>query len=575
MILNPRTPFIIGGALIVALAALLAGTSPHPGALTAAHARLEGMSDLQGCGSCHSDLGMATGCLGCHTEIAAQLTGKHGYHHHLLEGKEVQCAGCHQEHNGAHFLLQNETAWGAQTFRGFKHPHVQFTLNGAHDRILCEACHREKLPGLFSLERFPAVPRQQTFLGLRDECDSCHEDIHSHGLSRDCEACHGQESFRPTVAFDHGKHFPLDGGHSRLECGGCHVLPHPQSPNRPAPFPFDLVRGKGCAECHDSPHRSLPTAACEGCHRGSEPKWSSAARVMARDAHGSTGFHLLAPHADVACEACHKPELPFTERYPDVTAPGYRRGQDSCEGCHRDAHEGQFQGRYDRCVDCHAVDRFQPSHFAHAEHEKIYSLEGGHASVACSACHLPNPERRVARYAGTTRQCRTCHDDVHAGQFGAEVASSDCASCHDPSAESFRILAFAHGDRTGYPLVDAHSLPDCSACHANTVLTVEGRTREVRRYRGTPTDCGGCHRDVHRGQLNGPACGSCHTSFATWSGIHFDHQTQTRFQLDGVHARTACDRCHVPVTLPDGSKIVQYKPLGRECTDCHDMLRKE
>ena len=97
----------------------------------------------------------------------------------------------------------------------------------------------------------------------------------------------------------------------------------------------------------------------------------------------------------------------------------------------------------------------------------------------------------------------------------------------------------------------------------------------MRRYHGTPTDCGACHRDVHRGQLGGAACGSCHTSFATWSEVRFDHQTQSRFKLEGVHARTACDRCHVPVTLSDGSTIVQYKPLGRECTDCHDMLRKQ
>jgi hypothetical protein len=377
------------------------------------------------------------------------------------------------------------------------------------------------------------------------------------------------------VTFDHNQHFPLDGGHARLECKGCHMLPHPQSPHRPAPFPFDLVRGEGCAECHDSPHRSLPTAACDGCHKGSEPKWSSATRVMARETHAETGFHLLAPHAVVACEGCHKSELEFAARYPDPSAPGYRRGQESCEGCHRDAHEGQFQGRHDRCTDCHAADRFQPSRFAHAEHEKVYSLAGGHAAVACSACHLPDPERRVARYTGTTRLCHACHDDVHAGQFAAELASSDCSACHDPAAGSFRILAFAHGERTGYPLVDAHALADCASCHRNTVLMFQEKTREVRKYRGTARDCGGCHRDVHRGQLAGVECGSCHVSFASWPEVRFDHQTQTRFPLDGVHARTACSRCHVPVTLADGSEIVQYKPLGRECTDCHDMLRKE
>jgi hypothetical protein len=246
-----------------------------------------------------------------------------------------------------------------------------------------------------------------------------------------------------------------------------------------------------------------------------------------------------------------------------------------CEGCHRDAHEGQFRGRHERCGDCHAPDRFLPSRFAHAAHEKVYPLAGGHAAVACSACHLPDPEHRVARYAGTTRDCRACHDDVHGGQFAAEVESSDCAACHAAAADSFRILAFDHDRQVGYPLLGGHAQAACSSCHPVQVLTVADRTREVRKYRGTSTDCGACHRDAHHGQLAGASCESCHISFERWAEVRFDHATQSRFPLEGEHARTPCARCHVPVSLADGSTIVQYRPLGRECTDCHDMLRKE
>jgi hypothetical protein len=521
---------------------------------------------------------MAAGCLDCHTEIARQLSERRGYHHHLLDGKEVKCSECHAEHNGTHFPLLNETAWGPQTFRSFKHPHTKFSLVEAHETLLCEACHREKLPHPFTLEDYPGMPRRQTFLGLKQECRFCHPDIHSADLSGPCEPCHGQKSFRPTVAFDHTPHFPLDGGHARLECKGCHVLPHPQSPRRPEPFPFDIVRGTGCAECHDSPHRSLPTAACEGCHRGSDPRWSGAALVLTPETHAETGFALVAPHAEVSCDGCHKPELPFKERYPDPTAEGYRRGQESCEGCHRDVHEGQFQGRYNRCMDCHAKVHFRPATFSHATHAKLYPLTGGHAAVACSACHLAAEKGGPARYAGTSKECRACHDDPHGGQFAAEQSARDCAGCHDVAADSFRIRPFAHGERTGYQLLDAHARVDCTACHREQVALVNDRTAQVRKYRGTRTDCGACHRDVHRGQLStqGPeACASCHISFANWTEVRFDHNRQSRFPLEGAHARTACSRCHARVTLADGSEIAQYKPLGRECTDCHDLLRKE
>ena len=575
MIYHPRTPLVLGGIVILALGALLAAYSPHPGALSVEHAAIERLGKLEGCESCHTSRGMAAGCLDCHQEIAAQLSGKRGYHHVILGEGEPSCSGCHPEHNGAHFQLVSEVSWRAQTFRGFKHPHIDFKLAGAHDKLLCEACHREKLERPFALDDFPAILRRRTFLGLEQECRGCHEDIHSDGLSGDCTSCHGQDAFRPTAGFDHSKHFPLTGGHERLECGRCHVLPHPQSPRRPHPFPFDLVRGAGCAECHDSPHLSLPTAACEGCHRPEEPRWAAATQVMTRAAHASTGFSLAFQHAGVACERCHAPGRSFRERYPDPAGKGYRRREDTCEGCHVDAHDGQFREKHERCLDCHAKDAFSPAAFTHAAHAKLYPLAGRHSAAACTSCHLTDPASQVRRFTGTSRLCKTCHEDAHGGQFDAEIEARDCSACHRDSAESFRIPDFDHAKRTTYLLGGAHADADCSGCHRGLVRTVADRTAVVTRYRGTPRDCGSCHRDAHRGQLDARKCSDCHASFATWTDVRFDHDAQSRFPLEGAHERAACSRCHARVTLPDGAEIVQYRPIGMECTDCHDMFRKE
>ncbi len=78
--------------------------------------------------------------------------------------------------------------------------------------------------------------------------------------------------------------------------------------------------------------------------------------------------------------------------------------------------------------------------------------------------------------------------------------------------------------------------------------------------------------DVHRQQLvDYGKCDSCHTSFSNWKDLEFDHNTQSRFSLEGAHATVACSRCHLPMKVADGSEVVQYKPLGRECVDCHEI----
>jgi hypothetical protein len=77
---------------------------------------------------------------------------------------------------------------------------------------------------------------------------------------------------------------------------------------------------------------------------------------------------------------------------------------------------------------------------------------------------------------------------------------------------------------------------------------------------------------VHRGQFaTYPSCADCHTSNTTWQKVRFDHNTQSRFPLEGAHLGVACSQCHRAVVLEDKTVVVQYKPLGRECRDCHDI----
>jgi hypothetical protein len=294
--------------------------------------------------------------------------------------------------------------------------------------------------------------------------------------------------------------------------------------------------------------------------------------------HAATGFRLAAPHDAVACEKCHAAQLPFGGKYPDPSSPGYARREETCEGCHADVHAGQFLVKHPRCLDCHEAVRFKPARFGMAEHAPVYPLDGAHAAVPCSSCHKPRAGSTVTAFAGTARECKACHADPHGGQFAAELAMGDCTACHEARAVTFAIRPYDHTKRTGYALTGAHAKADCAACHraasATPAIVAAPAAAISARYRNTPKECSSCHRDVHRGQFREGgrvACDRCHVSTTEWKTIQFDHDRQSRFALDKTHAKVACAGCHPTVRLlgPDGGALVQYKPLGTKCEDCH------
>jgi len=152
-------------------------------------------------------------------------------------------------------------------------------------------------------------------------------------------------------------------------------------------------------------------------------------------------------------------------------------------------------------------------------------------------------------------------------QFAREKS---CTACHRTDASTFRIEPFDHAREAKYPLTGAHAQVTCNACHRRDKAG-------VRRYRGTAQACASCHTDPHRGQFrrNGATnCERCHGSAVAWNDMTFDHNRQTRFPLDRTHAQVACDRCHFGVKQPDGARVVQYRPLGTQCRDCHDFDKR-
>lgn len=136
----------------------------------------------------------------------------------------------------------------------------------------------------------------------------------------------------------------------------------------------------------------------------------------------------------------------------------------------------------------------------------------------------------------------------------------DCALCH--IGNDWQTLTpdftFDHEAQTGYPLNGAHAQAACLLCHND-----RGPVAVFARQ-----GCGGCHEDLHKGTL-GSQCETCHQE-QTWNPVgQIEMHQHTRFPLVGVHASTACHRCH------PGAEVGVFVPTDTECLTCHtrDLAR--
>lgn len=504
-----------------------------PGDLSKYHSKFEGMSN---CTECH-DLGKDVSnqkCIECHTEIKSLIENNRGYHS-SEEVKKENCYKCHSEHFGREFQIIRFDK------DAFDHNLTGYKLTGKHADTDCANCHKADFILDDELKK-----DNDTFLGLEQDCKSCHDDFHRNSLGENCADCHGTESFRPAPLFDHSKsQFKLTGAHQKVDCEKCHPFENPEEKD------FQKFKGiafSSCISCHEDYHKGKLGTNCESCHNTASFREST---NLSTFDHNLTGFPLLGKHIDVNCANCHKTNLSSRPKH------------DLCFDCHEDYHKGQLtkNGRIQDCEKCHTVEGFSPSNYSIEQHnEGLFPLLESHLAVPCSDCHRKNEDWV---FVFESSQCKTCHENVHGNSISFKFfGNSECKKCH--TTESWSTIDFNHS-LTSFDLIGKHKTTSCRDCHYVT----DDFGIETHQFEGLNTECATCHEDIHQGQFTAESfvnCSECHTP-NNWEPSKFNHDN-TSFKLDGKHQNLECEACHKPITKK-GVTFIQFKFESFKCADCH------
>ena len=406
----------------------------------------------------------------------------------------------------------------------------------------------------------------RTFLGLQQECLSCHIDEHRGQLNQDCQNCHNFDAWSPTPLFNHDQtRFQLTGKHTIVKCEKCHItIIDDKFTDDNSYKKFTGLNFATCKNCHEDVHKNRFGPGCKNCHNTNG--WQNYAKDKFN--HENTRFALIGKHRRVSCESCHIPGRP-------LKIAKFQK----CTDCHKDYHQGQFANRpkKETCDECHTEEGFIPAQFTILQHEQTnYPLKGSHLAVPCFLCHRsinPGTGRETKQFRFQSTQCAACHVDPHQGEVDkylklrSEIGKSDgCEHCH--VVESWSQVNFDH-TLTNFKLEGKHRTIDCNACH------VKFAPNQEQHFNKIPNDCQQCHPDIHGGQfitsnsINKTQCQRCHTP-VNWASLKFIHDQDSRFEITGAHEKVPCQNCHKIVKL-EGQRIVRYKPMEISCNACHGV----
>ncbi|MCB1061177.1 MAG: cytochrome C [Calditrichaeota bacterium] len=313
-------------------------------------------------------------CTPCHRDVHENRFGS-------------DCASCH-----------NTSGFSQVADLNFDHSKTDYPLLGKHVNVACAKCHKSG---------------KTTDPVAHAACTNCHQDTHR-GQFADrkggnaCENCHSVEGFLPanfSIADHEQSKYPLTGSHLAVPCFACHAQTVDDKGNKYAQFDF---ADQTCKSCHEDVHRGqlskfVDESGCEFCHN--TETWHK----VSFD-HSKTRFPLIGKHESTECMGCHIIENPGTDLELMRMSPLAQE----CGLCHADPHEGQFtREKQDStsCKKCHSPVDWKQLLFDH-NRDASWALDGAHANVACTLCHLSETGADGAafiRYKPVSSACANCH----------------------------------------------------------------------------------------------------------------------------------------------------------------------
>lgn len=441
--------------------------------------------------------------------------------------------------------------------------HVRGNPPGGMDRR-CLACHQE-------IATLRARNRGYHARVAKQACASCHPD---HG-GRDFALIAWEDG--AAERFDHRRAgYALRGAHARAECRDCHQPKHQRAAvARALKVPAGaswLGLETTCASCHEDPHRGEIGADCRRCH--DENAWKPTPGFD----HARTRYPLTGAHREVECASCHvAPGLRPAHGGAVRTAEYRPVPHAECSSCHQDPHRARFGSA---CSSCHGTTSFTAIRGDRFDHDRTrYPLRGGHAKVACAACHGTGAARTDHP---PFERCGSCHRDAHAGQATIAGAAADCETCH--RVASFAPSTFtAERHASAWPLAGAHATAECAGCHRKSANAADAARLGAARVELRPAHerCADCHRDPHAGALDARgACTTCHRMDAFHpSTVDVAVHAGFDFALEGAHRAVPCQACHAELkerpaasTLlaAHGGRALRFEAKAAACADCHD-----
>lgn len=387
------------------------------------------------------------------------------------------------------------------------------------------------------------------------KCLDCHKDIANkiktnsgyHAVqTAQCFQCHNEHKGidyellgLKRLQFDHSQTgWSLTGKHKQVQCKQCHTQNRKHAiTDKPTKKTTYLTASSNCSSCHRDVHKSKNPRfkRCQDCHHSYN--FTSLIKHLRFNHNRETNFPLTGAHKNVQCYNCHTKKVWQPLKYK------------RCTNCHTDPHKGSFGSN---CQKCHSTDSWQAgsnlssneTSLKDFDHQKTrFPLTGQHRSVTCQRCH-GSTIGKIKNFS----QCSDCHNNPHGQEFQTNWKAKQCNDCH--LTEGWQILSFLHNKDSRYKLTGQHTLVACEKCHQN---------RTYRWLTRTP-QCNVCHQDIHNKQFGIQACSNCHTT-AGFSHMEFDHNTQSRFKLEGVHRYVNCQSCH---------QQGKFRPLSTNCKSCHN-----